>query len=299
MEERLRNSFIYAFLCESKYLKDMIVLNTKSMVDDKNKRLNYIDYNRLKDELLLYKCYGEKNNRSIYNLNYILPIILCNTNLIKCEEEVSKNISFYTDKYEYIFAGIIYNYVMQTIIKDKDISINDIITKLKEYIIEFNMDNIDIINFNKCKIYVMQKLDRFLKKDINLIKEENIIDGVLRVLYQVYIKDYNEEIEELKSVKNSMLALLGFEFDNKNIEGFSFINSLSQYILKLRKYEINKKIYNEKVNPKDLIKLNIGDMVYNPILNNIKVIDKKLDNDILYIKVLSKSGEYSFKFKRA
>ncbi|KXZ39349.1 hypothetical protein SAMN05661008_00467 [Alkalithermobacter thermoalcaliphilus JW-YL-7 = DSM 7308] len=299
MEERIRNSFIYAFLCESKYLKDMIVLNTKSIIDDKSNKLNYIDYNRLKDELLLYKYYGEKNNKSIYNLNYILPIILCNTNFKKCEEEVINNIRFYTDKYEYVFSGIIYNYIIHSIIKDKDSNISDIISKLKEYIIEFNIDDIDIINFNKCKIYVLQKLDRFLKQDISLIKEENIIDGILRVLYQVYIQDYNEELEELKSIKNSILGILGFKLDNKNIEGFSFINSLSQYILRLRKYEINKKIYNEKVNPKDLIKLNVGDTIYNPILNNIKVIDKKLENDILYIKVLSKSGEYSFKFKRA
>ena len=50
---------------------------------------------------------------------------------------------------------------------------------------------------------------------------------------------------------------------------------------------------------RNLIKYNEGDTVLDAILNKINIVSKELKDNILYIKIKSKSGEYDFKFKRA
>lgn len=310
MEDRIKSSFIYSFVSHGEYLKDLLIINTKCLIDDNTKKVSYIDYNRLNEELLFYKYYGIKNNNSPYNINFILPIILSNSNIKKSEDEILKNIDYYCKynkednrKYEYTLVGVVYNYLIQNLIKNSNLSFIDILETMKKYIIEFKLEDIekkDIVNFERKRIYFIQKIDKLLSEDLDSIKEENIIDGFLRILYQIYLKDYEEENEELKSIKNSILGILGFKFENNiDIKNMDFISSLGSYILKIRKYEINKKVYIENSHPKELINLNVGDVVYNPILNNIKVTDKKIEDNVLYIKVRSKSGEYIFKFKRA
>ncbi len=303
MEDRMKNAFVYSFFCKDSYLKDLMILNVKSLVDDKNEKVVFIDYSRLKEELVFYQYYGEKQNTP-YILNLILPIILSNRNFKKAEEEIIKNIFSYYEKegniktYEYLFAGVVYGYLIHGLIKNPKLTMEDILAQIKNYIMEFNLERKDVIPFEKIRIYFMQKLDRLLRGDLNKIKEENIIDRFLRLLYQIYIEDEEEKEEGLKSIKNAILGIIGFKIEDKDIKNIEFIKSLSNYILKLRGYEIGKKTYTEKTSPKDLISLNVGDTVYNPILNNIKVIDKKIEKDILYMKVQSKSGEYIFRFKK-
>ncbi|MCU9810743.1 hypothetical protein [Paraclostridium sp. AKS81] len=74
---------------------------------------------------------------------------------------------------------------------------------------------------------------------------------------------------------------------------------MAEYIIKLRKYKINKKEYNIKSDPRYLINLEIGDTKSDPILNNIKVISRNFSNNVLNIGLVSKTGDYNFKFKRA
>ena len=62
---------------------------------------------------------------------------------------------------------------------------------------------------------------------------------------------------------------------------------------------INKKTYNLNSDPRNLIKYNEGDIVSDAILNKINIVSKELHDNILHIKVKSKSGEYNFKFKKA
>jgi len=73
---------------------------------------------------------------------------------------------------------------------------------------------------------------------------------------------------------------------------------MGAYITKLRKYSINKSPYNTGSDPRSLINLNQGDTIVDPILNKIQVISKDFSNNILRISVKSKSGQYTFNFKR-
>ena len=89
----IKKAYISAFDIEDKYLKDLIVINTKCLVDDNIQRRVYIDNKRLRDELIYYKFYGERPN---YNniLNLLLPVIISNT--IK-----GKGVSFMEGKAEW------------------------------------------------------------------------------------------------------------------------------------------------------------------------------------------------------
>ena len=74
---------------------------------------------------------------------------------------------------------------------------------------------------------------------------------------------------------------------------------MSEYIVKLRQYKINKKVYDKNSDPRYLINLNEGDTCNDPIFNQIKIVSKNFNNNILNINIKSKSGLYVLKFKKA
>ena len=95
-ENLIRNSYLNSFNIDdkSKGLEHLIIINTKCLVDDKIQRYVYIDNNRLKDELRYYNFYGTKPSYDDI-LNILLPLILSNTNIQKCEDEVVSLIQKY------------------------------------------------------------------------------------------------------------------------------------------------------------------------------------------------------------
>lgn len=76
-DELLKKVYTSSFSSASRALKDLTIINTKSLIDDKTQRCVYIDENRLRDELIYYRFYGEK----IGNINFFKYFIT--TNFIK------------------------------------------------------------------------------------------------------------------------------------------------------------------------------------------------------------------------
>lgn len=305
-EELLKKAYINAFSIEDKYIKNMIILNTKSLIDDLAQRYVKIDKNRLRDELLYYRFYGEKLD-DINIVNILLPVIISNTNMKKSEEEVVKVIKYYVlynKKNEYIndflISSLIYNTLIHSIIENKDIEYEELMQKIKSTIIEFTyeMEKVEVIKFEMKRIQVIQSIDRYIDLKIKDYEDSDIINNLLNVIYDVYINDRDTQIQGIKSIKKSILSILGFDI-NEKIDNIDFINSMAEYIIKLRKYKINKKEYDIKSDPRYLINLEIGDTKSDPILNNIKVISRNFSNNVLNIGVVSKTGDYKFKFKRA
>ncbi|MDU3336708.1 hypothetical protein [Paraclostridium bifermentans] len=305
-EELLKKAYINAFSIEDKYIKNMIILNTKSLIDDLAQRYVKIDKNRLRDELLYYRFYGEKLD-DINIVNILLPVIISNTNMKKSEEEVVKVIKYYVlynKKNEYmndfLISSLIYNTLIHSIIENKDIEYEELMQKIKSTIIEFTyeMEKVEVIKFEMKRIQVIQSIDRYIDLKIKDYENSDIINNLLNVIYDVYINDRDTQIQGIKSIKKSILSILGFDI-NEKIDNIDFINSMAEYIIKLRKYKINKKEYNIKSDPRYLINLEIGDTKSDPILNNIKVISRNFSNNVLNIGLVSKTGDYNFKFKRA
>ncbi|MEX6587336.1 hypothetical protein [Paraclostridium bifermentans] len=305
-EELLKKAYINAFSIEDKYIKNMLILNTKSLIDDLAQRYVKIDKNRLRDELLYYRFYGEKLD-DINIVNILLPVIISNTNMKKSEEEVVKVIKYYVlynKKNEYmndfLISSLIYNTLIHSIIENKDIEYEELMQKIKSTIIEFTyeMEKVEVIKFEMKRIQVIQSIDRYIDLKIKDYEDSDIINNLLNVIYDVYINDRDTQIQGIKSIKKSILSILGFDI-NEKIDNIDFINSMAEYIIKLRKYKINKKEYNIKSDPRYLINLEIGDTKSDPILNNIKVISRNFSNNVLNIGLVSKTGDYNFKFKRA
>ena len=302
----IKNAYISAFDIEDKYLKDLIIINTKCLIDDKTQRYVYIDNNRLRDELIYYRFYGEKPE---YNniLNILLPLIISNTNIQKSEEEVVELIQKYVrylkkEEYlfEYILSSVLYNSVIHNIIEDKNIEYKDLLQKIKEQIIGFNidLDKPSTIKFHMARINAIQQIDKYIDLKIEDYDNNKILVSLLNILYDIYIEDREVKDSGSESIKKSILSILGNN-ENTNIDNIDFILSMSEYILKLRIYKINKKIYDKKSDPRYLINLNEGDTYNDPIFNQIKVVSKNFNNNILNINIKSKSGLYVLKFKKS
>ena len=302
----IRNSYVNSFDVDDSDLKSLIIINTKCLVDDITQRYVYIDNNRLKDELRYFNYYGTKPSYDDI-LNILLPLILANTNIQKSEDEVVSLIQKYIkylkkeDKlFEYILGGVIYNALLHVLIDNKNIEYGDLLQSLKEKLIGFSieLEKLNMIKFQMARINAIQLIDSYIDLKVDDYEEGKIIRNILNVIYDIYIEEREVNNAGIISIKKSILSILGEEA-NKNMDNIDFIEQMSVYILKIRKYMINKKTYNLNSDPRNLIKYNEGDTVLDAILNKINIVSKELKDNILYIKIKSKSGEYDFKFKRA
>lgn len=305
-DEIIKNSYIASFDIADKSLKDLIIINTKCLVDDNTQRYVFIDNNRLKDELIYYRFYSEKPE---YNniMSMLLPVVLSNTNIQKSEDEVINLIQKYVkylkkDQYifEFLIGSVLYNAMIHKLLENANIEYEELLQSLKEKIIGFSidLDKISTIKFQMARINTIQQIDKYIDHKFEEYDDNKIINSILNVLYDIYIENREVENPGILSMKKSILSILGEEI-NPHIDNIDFVLSMSQYITKLRKYNINKKIYNQKVDPRNIIGLNEGDTTIDPILNQITVISKTFSNNILQIKVKSKSGDYILKFKKS
>lgn len=307
-ENLIRNSYLNSFNIDdkSKGLEHLIIINTKCLVDDKIQRYVYIDNNRLKDELRYYNFYGTKPSYDDI-LNILLPLILSNTNIQKCEDEVVSLIQKYVkylkkedNLFEYILGAVIYNALMHYLLENKNIEYNDLLQLLKEKIIGFSieLEKLNMIKFQMARINAIQLIDNYIDLKVEDYQDGKIIRNLLNVIYDIYIEERNVNNTGVLSIKKSILSILGEE-SNLNMDNIDFLEQMSHYIIKIRKYAINKKTYNLNSDLRNLIKYNEGDIVSDAILNKINIVSKELHDNILHIKVKSKSGEYNFKFKKA
>nr|MCM0167335.1 hypothetical protein [Paeniclostridium ghonii] len=193
-EELLKKAYISAFRIEDKYIKNMIILNTKSLIDDLAQRYVKIDENRLRDELLYYRFYGEKL-KDINIINILFPIIISNTNMKKSEEEVLKSIKYYVlfnkqNEYmnDYLISSLIYNTLIHAIIENSNIKYEELMQKIKSTIIEFvhDMEKSEVIKFEMKRIQVIQTIDRYIDLKVSDYEENKIITNLLNVIYDIY-----------------------------------------------------------------------------------------------------------------
>ena len=305
-ENLIRNSYLNSFNINDKGLQDLIIINTKCLVDDKIQRYVYIDNNRLKDELRYYNFYGTKPSYDDI-LNILLPLILANVNIQKSEDEVvnltQKYVKYFKKEdnlFEYILGAVIYNALIHYLLENKNIEYGDLLQLLKEKIIGFSieLEKLNMIKFQMARINAIQLIDNYIDLKIDEYEDSKIIKNLLNVLYDVYIQERSVNNLGTLSIKKSILSILGEEA-NLNIDNIDFLEQMSNYIIKIRKYAINKKTYNLNSDPRNLIKYNEGDIVSDAILNKIQINSKELQDNILHMKVKSKSGEYNFKFRRA
>ncbi|UPA30242.1 hypothetical protein L0P85_16945 [Terrisporobacter glycolicus] len=304
----IRNSYLNSFNIndEEKGLTDLIIINTKCLIDDKIQRYVYIDNNRLKDELRYYNFYGIKPSYDDI-LNILLPLILANTNIQKSEDEVISLIEKYVkyfkkedNLFEYTIGALMYNALIHYILDNKNIEYDRLLQLLKERIIGFSieLEKLNMVKFQMARINTIQLIDNYIDLKVDDYDDGKIIKNLLNVIYDIYIEERNVSNIGILSIKKSILSILGEE-SKINMDNIDFIEQMSHYIIKLRKYVINKKTYDLNSDPRNLIKYDEGEIVCDAILNKINIASKELRDNVLHVKVKSKSGEYNFKFKKA
>lgn len=302
----IKKCYLSAFDINDKNLKDLIIINTKCLVDDGKNRVVFIDSNRLKDELIYYRFYGEILS---YNsiLNLILPVVLSNTNIDRSQDESISLIQKYAkylkkeDKiFDFILGAVIYNSVIHNLIENKNIDYEVLLQEIKERIIglSISLEKLQMIKFQMSRINTLQIIDKFIDGKCEDYDDNNVVSTILNILYDIYIEDREPINDGVISIKKSILSILGDDI-GLNIENIDFISSMSEYIIKLRLYKINKKIYDKTSDPRALVKLNEGDVCVDPIFNQIKIISKEFNENILSIKIKAKPGIYVLKFKKS
>lgn len=304
-DDLIKNCYISSFDIEDSSLKHLMIIGTKCLIDNKLQRNVYVDNNRLKDELIYFNFYESKPQYSDV-LNVLLPLILSNTNIQKSEEEVLALIQKYVrylkkEQYlfDYILASVLYNSLIHNLIDNKDMEYEEILQSIKEKVIglQIELDKTSMIKFQMARIKAIQVIDNYIDLKICDYEENEIITNLLNVIYDIYMEDREVINDGLLSIKKSILSILSADA-NLNIDNIDFISSMAMYITKLRKYSINKSSYNTSSDPRSLINLNKGDTIVDPILNKIQVISKDFCDNVLIISIKSKSGQYTFSFKR-
>ena len=304
-DDLIKNCYISSFDIEDSSLKHLMIIGTKCLIDNKLQRNVYVDNNRLKDELIYFNFYESKPQYSDV-LNVLLPLILSNTNIQKSEEEVLALIQKYVrylkkEQYlfDYILASVLYNSLIHNLIDNKDMEYEEILQSIKEKVIglQIELDKTSMIKFQMARIKAIQVIDNYIDLKICDYEENEIITNLLNVIYDIYMEDREVINDGLLSIKKSILSILSADA-SLNIDNIDFISSMAMYITKLRKYSINKSSYNTSSDPRSLINLNKGDTIVDPILNKIQVISKDFCDNVLRISIKSKSGQYTFSFKR-
>ena len=304
-DDLIKNCYRSSFDIEDSSLKHLMIIGTKCLIDNKLQRNVYVDNNRLKDELIYFNFYESKPQYSDV-LNVLLPLILSNTNIQKSEEEVLALIQKYVrylkkEQYlfDYILASVLYNSLIHNLIDNKDMEYEEILQSIKEKVIglQIELDKTSMIKFQMARIKAIQVIDNYIDLKICDYEENEIITNLLNVIYDIYMEDREVINDGLLSIKKSILSILSADA-NLNIDNIDFISSMAMYITKLRKYSINKSSYNTSSDPRSLINLNKGDTIVDPILNKIQVISKDFCDNVLRISIKSKSGQYTFSFKR-
>jgi hypothetical protein len=270
------SNIVISILIEYEYnylLKSLV----RSLSSDTSTVSVRVDKARWKDELNLMKYYYDiKNNRSLAVC--LAPIIIANRDIneILNEAATAYNIMYKNSSSTALSIYVIILYILNEQIKPNLIAYqNDL------------EDSSEIIEFQRYKINLLMLDD-----------EDKILTFALNNLYNLedksfYIKE-KELIIKLRDIVKEKLtnALETIEF-NSNIE------VLSDYLLNLRNMKIKRKAYEGKINPLDIIKMEINKEYTLPLIGNIKIIKKYFNENILLIEAVSKSESYTFRFKKA
>ncbi|MDR0880077.1 MAG: hypothetical protein LBN09_05145 [Clostridioides sp.] len=316
-ENLLKNSYVSAFETTDDVIRDLIIINTKSLVDDKEEHRVYIDENRLKAELKYYNYYGNRIVESNL-LGTLLPVALSNKDVSKAVQEsidlITKLVSYFkiNEKlYDYILASVTYVTMVSKILGNKDIEYGELLQKMKESVIELELDvtRKDVVKFQMSRISLIKLIDDYIDLRVSEYAD-GIMQGLLDVVYDVYIEDrttvedgeYHSgntmRDEGLNSIKKSILSLLGEEPNRESIDNYNFLDNMSDYVYKLRNYSIAMKPFCKDVDPRYIISLNVGDSAQDPVLNKLKVLTKVLTDNILSVEITCKSGTYVLKFRK-
>lgn len=317
MDQSIENLLLNIFQCDKEingeltFISQMSIITIKSLLPDRDKIGNRIDYKRFYEELKLWSYYRRGDNSSLLNcigkidsnvyflekdssiFARIIPIVLSNSDFQLIESEVIKNILFTTGNIESLFEGIILAKITYLLRAREE----DILYRLRDYIIGFSQT--DYMN-NFQQYYSVPVIDYpgnfkiiFEKEKINAL---NILHGINTNKFLVL-----QEVTNILQGRNysTLLGKAIFDFINNTEVKYDlprFYINLKDYLGKLKKSRIDPKSLEikEYILP-DVFSFNENEFFYHSLLKQAKVIKKEARNSFLTSLIQTKTGMYLFK----
>lgn len=292
------------------YISQLTTLTIKSLLPMEDEVGSKIDYKRFGEELILWKEYCIGENISLLNalndldkedyFDYfdetfytrLLPIVVSNSDFKIVEEELVKNVLYFSGNLQNLFEWLIIGLIIYLLIN----SYKDIVGRLKEYIINFSQRSF-IDKYKGCFLVEVEDAPNdfrisFEKEKICLL---NMLNGIHSSKY-INLKDLLSILEG--EDPNTPIGRIVYnscgDIDLNDVGPFYM--SISKYLLKLRKGRIDRddlKI-KEYVLP-DIFDFDEGDVFYHSLLNHSKVIKKEVKANGITSLITTKSGNYLFK----
>lgn len=289
------------------YISQVTILTIKSLLPMEESVGNAIDYKRFTEELKLWKEYSTGENISLLNIfnsddksryldfndetyfTRLIPIIIANKDSKIIEEEITKNILYFSGKIENLFEWLLIGLFIYSANKDNE----EIIEILKDYIINFaQTEFVDKYQeYYRTSTYSIPSTFK-----INIERERICLLDILNGKKSTKYLNLQDLLKINHGYKPSTPIgdIVCKSFENPKIDPF-YLN-MNEYILKLRNGRIpleDLKI-DEYIIP-DIFSYEDGEVFFHSLLNYSKIIKKEVKAGSLTSLVSTKSGNYLFK----
>ena len=269
-------SYLRAISMED-YVSDIILLSTKSIITLKENRLVILDFNRFKDEMLLYKYYG-KEIKNPLKAQLFLPMLIGTSLFEIIREEITLLLPHIFKDSKRAMESLLFLSIYHTLLVEDDGEIS--LENAKEKLIDTtynSKDKSEEIIFQKIKIKLLML---FGKPHIKELKE--ILEEAMDIL--------NFSQEEKSSIE--------FTLENQEVNSSEFKRKMAEYLMKILEFKLERERYNEKVILKEIVELKEKEIKTIPILGKVEVFLREENQKGLKLGLRAKGQEYIFNIKK-
>lgn len=269
-------SYLRAISMED-YVSDIILLSTKSIITLKENRLVILDFNRFKDEMLLYKYYG-KEIKNPLKAQLFLPMLIGTSPFEIIREEITLLLPHIFKDSKRAMESLLFLSIYHTLLVEDDGEIS--LENAKEKLIDTTYkakDKSEEIIFQKIKIKLLML---FGKPHIKELKE--ILEEAMDIL--------NFSEEEKYSIEVTL--------ENQEVNASDFKRKMSEYLMKLLEFKLERERYNEKVILREIVELKEKEIKAIPILGKVEVFLREENQEGLKLGLRAKGQEYIFNIKK-
>lgn len=269
-------SYLRAISMED-YVSDIILLSTKSIITLKENRLVILDFNRFKDEMLLYKYYG-KEIKNPLKAQLFLPMLIGTSPFEIIREEITSLLPHIFKDSKRAMESLLFLSIYHTLLVEDDGEIS--LENAKEKLIDTTYkakDKSEEIIFQKIKIKLLML---FGKPHIKELKE--ILEEAMDIL--------NFSQEEKSSIEVTL--------ENQEVNSSDFKKKMAEYLMKLLEFKLERERYNEKVILREIVELKEKEIKTIPILGKVEVFLREENQEGLKLGLRAKGQEYIFNIKK-
>lgn len=269
-------SYLRAISMED-YVSDIILLSTKSIITLKENRLVILDFNRFKDEMLLYKYYG-KEIKNPLKAQLFLPMLIGTSPFEIIREEITSLLPHIFKDSKRAMESLLFLSIYHTLLVEDDGEIS--LENAKEKLIDTtynSKDKSEEIIFQKIKIKLLML---FGKPHIKELKE--ILEEAMDIL--------NFSQEEKYSIEVTL--------ENQEVDSSDFKRKMAEYLMKLLEFKLERERYKEKVILREIVELKEKEIKTIPILGKVEVFFREENQEGLKLGLRAKGQEYILNIKK-